>query len=72
MISPQLGLALMLLGIVMTFPGAIYDSRNPRQKGKPLEPRRITLMSLGFTGILLSLFASAALFLTLRSGGYSP
>lgn len=55
--------------MVMTFPATIYESRNPRQKGKPLEPRRITLMSVGFTGILLSLFASAAMFLTLRSGG---
>lgn len=68
MINPQLGLALMLIGLVMTFPVAIYESRTPRQKDKPLESRRIALMSLGFTGTLLSLFASAALFLTLRSG----
>lgn len=68
MISPQLGLALMLIGLVMTFPAAIYESRSPRQKDKPLEPRRVALISIGFTGTLLSLFASAALFLTLRSG----
>jgi hypothetical protein len=69
MIPPELSLALMLIGLVMTFPLAIFESRNPRPKDRPLEPRRIALMSLGFTGTLLSLFASAALFLTLRAGG---
>lgn len=72
MISGQLGLALMLIGLVMTFPIAIFESRYPRQKGKPWGSRRIALMSLGFTGVLLSLFASAAMFLTARSGGYDP
>lgn len=72
MISGQLGLALMLIGLVMTFPIAIFESRNPRQKGKPWGSRRIALMSLGFTGVLLSLFASAAMFLTAKSGGYDP
>ncbi|MBP1234010.1 hypothetical protein JOE40_003653 [Arthrobacter sp. PvP102] len=60
----------MIVGLVMTVPIAVFESRNPRQKGKPLDSRRIALMSLGFTGSLLSLFASAAMFLTARSGGY--
>ena len=72
MISGQLGLALMLIGLVMTFPIAIFESRYPRQKGKPWGSRRIALMSLAFTGSVLSLFASAAMFLTARAGGYGP
>ncbi|MET3773594.1 hypothetical protein ABIC98_003259 [Arthrobacter nitrophenolicus] len=56
----------------MTFPITIFESRYPRQKGKSWGSRRIALMTLGFTGVLLSLFASAAMFLTARSGGYDP
>ncbi len=60
MLPPQLVLLLMLIGVVMTFPIAIYESRRPRQKGNPWGSRRIALMSLGFTGCMLSLAATAA------------
>ncbi len=50
----------MLIGVVMTFPIAIYESRHPRQKDNPWGSRRIALMSLGFTGCMLSLAATAA------------
>lgn len=60
MINPRVALALMLIGLVMSFPEAIYESHNPRRKGEPLEPRRIALMTLSFMGTLLLLFSGAA------------
>lgn len=66
MISPLAVLTLMLIGLVMTFPYAIFESRHQRQKGEPLGSQRIALMSLAFTGCMLSLAASGVPFVTPR------
>lgn len=63
-------LALMLIqliGIAMSIPFLLYEQRNPRPKGKPLEPQRITLMRLALTGVMLCLLANGASYLTMRS-----
>lgn len=69
MISAQVVLMLIfIVGVVMMVPSAIFESRRPRQEGEPLGSHRIALNSLAFTGIMLDVGLSAAMFSMLRSG----
>lgn len=69
MISAQVVLMLIyIVGVLMMVPLAVDMSRHPRQEGEPLGSRRIALISLAFTGIMLDVGLSAAMFSMLRSG----
>jgi hypothetical protein len=69
MISAQVVLILIIIvGALMMVPLAIFDSRHPRQEDEPLSSRRIALISLAFTGIMLDVGLSAAMFSMLSSG----
>lgn len=69
MISAQVVLILIyIVGVLMMVPLAVDMSRHARQEGEPLGSRRITLISLAFTGIMLDVGLSAAVISMLRSG----
>lgn len=69
MISAQVVLILIfIVGVLMMVPLAVDMSRHPRQEGEPLSSRRIALISLAFTGIMLDVGLSAAMLSMLRSG----
>ncbi|MDQ0865301.1 hypothetical protein QF036_002882 [Arthrobacter globiformis] len=69
MISAQVVLILIIIvGALMMVPLAIFDSRHPRQEGETLGSRRIALISLAFTGIILDVGLSAAMISMLSSG----
>lgn len=69
MISAQVVLILIfIVGVLMMVPLAVDMSRHPRQEGEPLGSRRIALISLAFTGIMLDVGLSAAMLSMLRSG----
>lgn len=69
MISAQVVLMLIfIVGVLMMVPLAVDMSRHPRREGEPLGSRRIALISLAFTGIMLDVGLSAAVISMLRSG----
>jgi hypothetical protein len=69
MISAQVVLTLIfIVGWLMMVPYVVFVSRHPRREGEPLGSRRIALISLAFTGIMLDVGLSAAMFSMLRSG----
>jgi hypothetical protein len=59
---------IFIVGILMAVPYAIFESRHPRREGEPLGSRRVALISVAFTGILLDVGLSAAMFSMWRSG----
>lgn len=67
--SAQVVLMLIfIVGVLMMVPCAVFESRHPRQEGEPLGSRRIALISLAFTAIMLDVGLSAAMFSMLPSG----
>lgn len=69
MIGAQVVLTLIFIaGVLMMVPYAVDMSRHPRQEGEPLGSRRIALISLAFTGIILDVGLSSAMISMLTSG----
>jgi hypothetical protein len=69
MIGAQVVLTLIfIVGVLMMVPYAVDMSRHPRQEGEPLGSRRIALISLAFTGIILDVVLSSALISMFTSG----
>lgn len=70
MVSAQVVLTLIfIVGVLMMVPLAVDMSRHPRQEGEPMGSRRIALISLAFTGCMLDVGLSAAMFSMLGYGG---
>jgi hypothetical protein len=54
-------LALIMIGVILGLPSAIFSIARPRRKGEPLDNQRKALLGLSLVGLLF-LLAGAVIF----------